>query len=166
MSLLTPDTGLLFWMVISFGIVLIVLSRYGFPVIIKAIEQRKEYIDQSLETAREANQRLADIHAEADQILAGAKERQNALLREAIAEKEHILAQARREASAEAQRQTAEATRRIREEKEKAIREIRTEIADLSLAIAEKVMREKINRDDEQQRIIDRLLDEVSFSKS
>lgn len=153
-------------MVISFGIVLAILSRYGFPVIIQAIERRKEYIDQSLETARQANQRLADIHAEADQILAQARERQNTLLREAIVEKEHILGEARREAVAEAQRQTADATRRIREEKEKAIREIRAEITDLSLSIAEKVMREKINRDDEQQRIINRLLDEVSFSKS
>ena len=56
--------------------------------------------------------------------------------------------------------------RRIREEKEKAIREVRSEIADLSIAIAEKVMKEKISRDKEQQQIIDRLLDEVSFCKS
>ena len=54
----------------------------------------------------------------------------------------------------------------MREEKEKAIREVRSEIADLSIAIAEKVMKEKISRDKEQQQIIDRLLDEVSFCKS
>ena len=62
--------------------------------------------------------------------------------------------------------QVEEAARRIREEKEKAIREVRSEIADLSIAIAEKVMKEKISRDKEQQQIIDRLLDEVSFCKS
>lgn len=166
MSLLTPDTGLLFWMLLSFGIVLAVLSKYGFPVIIKAIEQRKEYIDHSLEAAREANSQLANIQAEAGKILADAKERQNAILREAIAEKEHIISEAQQRAVAEAQLQTAEAARRIREEKEKAIREIRTEIADLSISIAEKVMKEQISRGDKQQQIIDRLLDEVSFSKS
>ena len=64
------------------------------------------------------------------------------------------------------QQQVEEAARRIREEKEKAIREVRSEIADLSIAIAEKVMKEKISRDKEQQQIIDRLLDEVSFCKS
>ena len=56
MSLLTPDSGLLFWMIVSFGIVFVILSKYGFPVIVKAIEQRKAYIDNSLETARQANQ--------------------------------------------------------------------------------------------------------------
>lgn len=166
MSLLTPETGLLFWMILSFGIVLVILSKYGFPVIIKAVEQRKAYIDNSLEAAREANARLADIQAEGNKILAEAREKQNALLREAIAEKDRIITEAHHKAAAEAQVQLMEATRRIREEKEKAIREIRTEITDLSVAIAEKVMKEKIGRDDRQQQIIDQLLDEVSFSKS
>ena len=138
MSLLTPDSGLLFWMIVSFGIVFVILSKYGFPVIVKAIEQRKAYIDNSLETARQANERLAHIQAEGEKMLAEAK----------------------------AHLQIEEATRRIREEKEKAIREVRSEIADLSIAIAEKVMKEKIGRDKEQQQMIDRLLDEVSFSKS
>ena len=132
MSLLTPDSGLLFWMIVSFGIVFVILSKYGFPVIIKAVEQRKAYIDNSLETARQANEQLANIQAE----------------------------------GAETRLQVEEAARRIREEKEKAIREVRSEIADLSIAIAEKVMKEKISRDKEQQQIIDRLLDEVSFCKS
>ena len=56
MSLLTPDAGLLFWMILSFGIVFVILSKYGFPVIIKAVEQRKEYIDHSSNhSARQTN---------------------------------------------------------------------------------------------------------------
>ena len=75
MSLLTPDSGLLFWMIVSFGIVFVILSKYGFPVIVKAIEQRKAYIDNSLETARQANERLAHIQAEGEKMLAEAKEK-------------------------------------------------------------------------------------------
>ena len=86
MSLLTPDSGLLFWMIVSFGIVFVILSKYGFPVIVKAIEQRKAYIDNSLETARQANERLAHIQAEGEKMLAEAKEKQNAVLKEAFAE--------------------------------------------------------------------------------
>ena len=163
MSLLTPDSGLLFWMIVSFGIVFVILSKYGFPVIIKAVEQRKAYIDNSLETARQANEQLANIQAEGARILAEAKEKQNAILKEAFAEKEQIIDEAHRKAAAETRLQVEEA---FREEKEKAIREVRSEIADLSIAIAEKVMKEKISRDKEQQQIIDRLLDEVSFCKS
>ena len=153
-------------MIVSFGIVLIILSKYGFPVIIKAVEQRKAYIDSSLETARQANAQLANIQAEGAKILAEAKDKQNAILKEAFAEKEQIIEEARQKAVAATQLQVEEATRRIREEKEKAIREVRSEIADLSIAIAEKVMQEKISRDNEQQQIIDKLLDEVSFCKS
>ena len=96
MSLLTPDSGLLFWMIVSFGIVFVILSKYGFPVIVKAIEQRKAYIDNSLETARQANERLAHIQAEGEKMLAEAKEKQNAVLKEAFAEKERIIEEARK----------------------------------------------------------------------
>ena len=135
-------------------------------ILIISIEQRKAYIDNSLETARQANERLAHIQAEGEKMLAEAKEKQNAVLKEAFAEKERIIEEARKKAVSEAHLQIEEATRRIREEKEKAIREVRSEIADLSIAIAEKVMKEKIGRDKEQRQMIDRLLDEVSFSKS
>ena len=100
MSLLTPDSGLLFWMIVSFGIVFVILSKYGFPVIIKAVEQRKAYIDNSLETARQANEQLANIQAEGARILAEAKEKQNAILKEAFAEKEQIIDEAHRKAAA------------------------------------------------------------------
>ena len=141
-------------MIVSFGIVFVILSKYGFPVIVKAIEQRKAYIDNSLETARQANERLAHMQAErnrraeilkaeGEKMLAEAKEKQNAVLKEAFAEKERIIEEARKKAVSEAHLQIEEATRRIREEKEKAIREVRSEIADLSIAIAEKVMKEK-----------------------
>lgn len=166
MSLLTPDAGLLFWMLLSFGIVFVVLSKYGFPVIVKAVEKRKEYIDQSLESAREASRQLAGIKNEGEKILAQAREKQSEILKEAMAEKEQIIGEAREKASLEARKQMEEATMRIAEEKDKAIREIRTEIADLSVAIAEKVMKEKISRTDEQEKIINGLLDEITFSKS
>lgn len=166
MSLLTPDTGLLFWMILSFGIVLVILSKYGFPVIVKAVEQRKEYIENSLETARKANEQLSNIREEGEKILAEAKEQQNAILKASLAEKELIIGEARRKAEAEAHLQLEEATRKIREEKEKAIREVRSEIADLSVEIAEKILKGKISRDPEQEVIINRLLDDVWISKS
>lgn len=166
MSLLTPDSGLLFWMILSFGLVFAILSKYGFPVITKAIEQRKEYIDNSLESARQANEQLAGIQVEAEKILREAREQQNALLKNALEEKEKILVEARQKAVQQTHLQLEEATRKIREEKDKAIREVRSEIAELSLDIAEKVLKEKISRDKEQHAIINRLLDDVWINKS
>ena len=166
MSLLTPDSGLLFWMLLSFGIVLVILSKFGFPVIVKAIEERKAYIDHSIESARQAEAQLAHIQAECAHRLEEAKDQQNGILREAYAEKERILEAARQEATHEGQKLIEEATRRIREEKAQAIREMRGELADLSLSIAEKIMRQNLGRGTAQEEAINRLLDEATISKS
>lgn len=166
MSLLTPDSGLLFWMILSFGIVLVILSKYGFPVIIKSVEQRKAYINDALDAARKANEQLSNLQAEGEMIIAKAKEQQNAILKEAMKEKDNIIAEARQKANDETHRQMEEATARIREEKEKAIREVRAEITDLSVAIAEKVLRESLSAEGKQKQMIDKLLDDVSFRKS
>lgn len=66
MSLLLPDSGLLFWMFVAFGVVFVILAKYGFPIIIKMVEGRKTYIDQSLEVAREANAQLAHLKEEGE----------------------------------------------------------------------------------------------------
>ena len=166
MSLLTPDSGLLFWMILSFGIVLVILSKYGFPVIIKAIEERKAFIEKSMENARKANEQLSDIQKEAEKILAEAREQQSTILREAMAEKEHIIDEARQKAADAARLEIEAATRQIKEEKERTIRDVRSEITDLAIAIAEKVMKDKINQDKNQEAIINKLIDEMSFSKS
>ena len=82
MSLLLPDSGLLFWMFLSFGIVFVILAKYGFPVIIKMVEGRKTYIDQSLEVAREANAQLSKLKEEGDALVAAANKEQGRILRE------------------------------------------------------------------------------------
>ena len=64
MSLLLPESGTLFWMLLSFGIVFVILAKYGFPIIVKMVEDRKAYIDQSMEVARESNAKLAKIKEE------------------------------------------------------------------------------------------------------
>lgn len=80
MGLLTPDPGLLFWMIIVFGVVFFILAKYGFPVIIKMVEDRKAYIDNSLKAACEANEQLANVKVEGEKILAQAHEEQARIL--------------------------------------------------------------------------------------
>ena len=78
MSLLLPDSGLLFWMLLSFGVVFVVLAKYGFPVITKMVEGRRTYIDQSLEVARQANIQLAKLKEESEALIAAANKEQGA----------------------------------------------------------------------------------------
>ena len=96
MSLLLPDSGLLFWMFVAFGVVFVILAKYGFPIIIKMVEGRKTYIDQSLEVAREANAQLAHLKEEGEALVAAANKEQGRILKEAMEERDKIVHEARK----------------------------------------------------------------------
>ena len=113
MSLLTPDFGLLFWMLLSFLIVFGLLTKFGFPVITRMVNERREYIQQSLAAADEANRRLAEIRMESEGILNEARVRQSELIRQATAESDKMILDAKEKAAAEAQKQLDEAMRQI-----------------------------------------------------
>ena len=161
MSLLLPDSGLLFWMLLSFGVVFVVLAKYGFPIITNMVEERKAYIDHSLEVAREANTQLAKLKEEGEALIAAANKEQGRILREAMQERDKIIAEARMRAEVAAQKHLNEAKKQIQQEKEGAIRDIRRQVAVLSVDIAEKVIRKNLDEEHEQMEMIERMLDEV-----
>ena len=103
MSLLTPEPGLVFWMTLSFGAVLFVLVKYGFPTILKSVEKRKNYIDESLQGAREARAELANVKKAGEELMAATREEQAAMLRETTTLREKLMAQAREEARNESE---------------------------------------------------------------
>ncbi len=164
MSLITPDFGLLFWMAIVFLIVLAILWKWGFPAIVKMVNDRKAYIDESLRKAQEANERLANIKIESESILQEAREKQALILKEAAATRDAIVEKAQDKAREEAGRLLAEAKAEIESQKQAAISDIRAQVAELSVKVAEKILRKELGDDDKQMDLIDRLLDEVSSS--
>lgn len=161
MSLLTPDFGLFFWMTVVFLCVLAILWKWGFPVIINMVNERKEYIDGSLKKAHEATERLANIQKEGEELLREAREKQASILKEAKETHDTIVAKAESDAREQANKMIAEAKSQIEAEKAAAIREIRSQVAELSVQIAEKVIRQNLSNDKAQMQLIDKLLDEV-----
>lgn len=161
MSLLLPESGLIFWMLLSFGVVFVVLAKYGFPIITRMVDERKAYIDRSLDEAREANRQLSTVRQQGEQLMAEAGREQARILREAMQERDRIVAEARQQAGEVARKELEEARELIRQEKETAIRDIRKELAVLSVGIAEKIIRERLDNETEQMAMIDRMLDEV-----
>jgi ATP synthase F0, B subunit len=161
-SILTPDLGLLFWMLIAFLVVLFFLVRFGFPAIINTVEKRKQYIDDSLAKAHEASDRLLHIKQEGETLLQEAREQQAKIMKEAAETRDAIVEKAEEKARQESARIIAEAKQQIAFEKQEAIRDIRSQVAELSVNIAEKILREELSSEKAQQANIDRLLDEVS----
>ncbi len=162
MSLITPDFGLFFWMTVVFLVVLFILWKYGFPVIVKMVDERKAYIDESLKKAHEANERLANIQKEGESILQEAREKQAQILREAAETRDAIVEKAQDKARTEGARLLDEAKAAIEQEKKAAIADIREQVATLSVEIAEKVLKQNLKDDKSQMDLIDRMLDEVS----
>ena len=164
MSLLLPDGGLLFWMTIVFLVVFFILWRWGFPSIIKMVNERKNYIDESLAKAEEANLRLANIQKQGEELLMEAREKQAQILREASQTRDSIVEQAQEKAHEESARILSEAKAEIESQKQASIRDIRSQVAELSVQIAEKILRKQLTTSAEQAQLIDSLLDEVASS--
>jgi F-type H+-transporting ATPase subunit b len=162
MDLLIPSTGLLFWMCLTFFVVLAILWKYGFPVITNMVAERKAFIDDSLRKAHEANERLANIQKEGESILQEAREKQAQILKEAAETRDAIVEKAQEKARAEGVRLLDEAKAAIEQEKKAAIADIRQQVAVLSVEIAEKVIRQNLRDDKSQMDLIDRMLDGVS----
>lgn len=166
MSLLTPEPGLLFWMLISFGITVFVLAKFGFPTILKSVEKRKNYIEESLLAAQKAHEELASIKEIGETILAQARKDQADILKEASLKRDKMIEKAQEEARMEAEKLIASARRQFLAEKEEAFRSIRNEAAILSLALTERILRKKLGTEEEQKSMINRLFNEIDISRS
>jgi F-type H+-transporting ATPase subunit b len=161
MSLLTPDTGLLFWMLITFGVVVFVLAKFGFPVIIKMVDKRNAYIEESLAMAEKVRADLENVKADSERIIDEAHKEHIRMIGESNALKEQIIREAKEKAGQEATKLVEDARLQIRQERDAAVRDIRSQVAILSVDIAEKLLQEKLNLKGEQEKMISRMLDEI-----
>jgi len=166
MALLLPESGLLFWMLISFGIVVFILTKFGFPIIIKMVESRKTYIDESLLIAKQTYEQMAVVKAQGEAIVDNARKEQVKIMNDAAQMRDQLIKEAKEKAGIEAVKLIEDARKQILSEKDAAIRDIRRQVAELSVDIAEKVLRGQLDKKTEQMAMIDRLLDEINVSKS
>ena len=161
-SILTPDLGLLFWMLLAFVVVFLVLAKYGFPAILNMVDSRNRFINDNLRKAKEAAERLEHIQDEGESILQEAREKQAAIIKEATATRDAIIEKAQEKARVEGARLIEDAKAEIESQKQAAISDIRRQVAELSIEISEKILKDKLGDDKAQMEYIDRILDEVT----
>ncbi len=164
--LLIPESGLVFWMLLSFGITFFVLAKFGFPMITGMVDKRKSYIEDSIEAAHKANEQLATIKAKSEEILASASAEQVKILKDAADTRTRIINEAKEAAKVEGRKELEEIRKQIEAEKVQAINDIRQQVAELSVDVAEKVLRHTLADSKDQMSMIDRLVDEAMVSKS
>ena len=164
MGLLTPSGGLLFWMTLAFAVVFLILAKFAFPIILGSVIKRKEFIDSSLDAAKVAEQKVADLQLQSEQIIADAEKEKVAILKEAATSRDRIVADASVQAQQEASRIIAEGRRQAEAEKEAILANARGEVAMLAVQMATKILRGNLSAAEAQQALQENLADEIRES--
>lgn len=164
MELLNPSIGLVFWMMISFTILLIILRKYAWKPILNSLKKREDSITNALSSAKEAEKKLLALKSENEALLAEARKERDIMLREAREAKEKIINDAKGIAQEEAARLTSAARENINNEKMKAVTELRNQVAILSVEIAEKILKEKMEDGAKQTEVMERIMKEVTLN--
>ena len=161
MELFTPDFGLVFWMFIAFLVLFLILGKWGWPVIIKNMNERADTIDKGVEYAAEAKRQLDSAREEARKYMEEAQQKQAEMLRDAARMKSQLIEEAKAEAAAEAKKVMDAAKISIEQQRKEAELQFKDEVSRFSIEIAEKMMRKQMADDNAQKEYVDRLLSEI-----
>ncbi len=161
MQLFTPEFGLAFWMFVAFLGLYFILAKYGWPYIIKMMDERADLIDKGVAYAQEAQARLDGAKAEADKLIAAAQAQQADILSEARKMYNTIVEDAKSDATIEAQKVAEQAQVRLEQARKESERQLRLEVTEVALQIAEKVVRRQMENDKAQQELVEKYLAEV-----
>ncbi len=164
MELITPGLGLVFWMVLSFSVILFILKKFAWKPILKALKERENTIDTALKSADKAREEMGQLKAENERIIIEAKNVRDSLLKEAFQVKDKLISEAKQKANSEANKIIADAKRKIENEKEAALDEIKNQVAGFSVEIAEKILKKKLEKTKDQKDLINGLIDEIKIN--
>jgi F-type H+-transporting ATPase subunit b len=154
------DPGLFIWTIVTFLVLLTVLAKFAWGPLLRALDSRHESIRKSLDDAQQARQELERLHQESAQIIRQARSDADAIITQSRADAERLREELRQKARAEADAIVRNAERQIQLETGRAVQQIRQEAADLSIAIASKIIQRNLTRED-NQRLIDEALRQV-----
>jgi F-type H+-transporting ATPase subunit b len=164
MGLVTPDIGLIFWSTLFFLILLLILGRFAWPAILTAVKARNESIRKALDAAEMAKKEMEQLKADNEKIIAEARAERDAMLKEAKQVKEKLIAEAREKAEEEAKKLIRNARESIQAEKTAAISDMKAQMASLSVDIAEKILRKKLEDSKAQKELVDKLINEADLN--
>ena len=148
-------------MLVMFGIVLLILKKFAWKPILKALSDRETSIRDALLSADTAKKEMEKLKADNEVIMAEARAEKEKIVQEARQIREKLISEAKNEAIEEAKKILKSARKDIDNEKVSAIAEVKNKVAELSIEIAEKILREKLADTREQKSIIERLVKEI-----
>lgn len=164
MGLITPAIGLVFWTSLVFVILLVLLRKLAWKPILGAVKSREENISNALASAEKAKEELTKLQSSNEQLLKEAYAQRDQMLKDAQEAHDKIVAEAKGHAQEEADKMIAKAQAEISAQKNAAVAEIKTQVATLSVEIAEKLLKSELSEANKQSAVANQLIEEVSFN--
>ena len=164
MDLVTPGVGMIFWSTIFFLVLLFVLGKFAWPAILTAVKARNESIRKALDAAESAKKEMAKLQADNEKILAEARAERDALMREAKEIRDRLINEAKEKAAEEAKKLVKSARESIQREKAAAMNDMKEQMAGLSVDIAEKILRIKLEDSKAQKNLVNKLINEADLN--
>ena len=166
MDLLTPGVGLIFWLLLIFGILFLFLSKYAWGPITKSLKEREKFISDSIKSAEKAEKELEKLNDKNKELVKEARKEREKILLEAKSISNSIKNTAKEEASKITDKMIDDAKKMIEGEKMSAIKEVKVLVASLSLDIAEKVIQKNLKNESSQQKLVSDLIDKIKIEKN
>ena len=154
MELVTPEIGLIFWTTVVFSLLLVVLKKYAWKPILSAVDERNKSIEDAFKAADKAKEEMLSLNADNERILMEAKKERDILLKEGREIKDSIIAEAKDKAKVDAEKILITAKEQIINEKMKAITELKNQVANLSIEIAEKILKSELQDLNKQKELV------------
>ena len=155
--------GLFFWQTVIFVLLIFLLKKFAWKPILDAINEREEGIRSALKSAEKAREEMASLQSENEDTLKKARLERDGLLKEAREIKQKLIEEAKNEANKEAKKIIIQAQESIESEKNAAIVDLKNQVANLSIEIAEKVLKEKLSEDKAQMNLVKELVKDVTL---
>ena len=162
--MIEPGIGLLFWMTLTFLILLFLLAKFAWKPILTAINEREVTIVDSLNQAKLAKQEVENLKAENEIIIREAKVERDQILKEARDIRDRIVGEAKGLAKTEADKMIESARQTIQAEKSAAVSDIKSQIGALSVNIAESILKQKLDNDGAQDALVANILNSSNLN--
>jgi F-type H+-transporting ATPase subunit b len=164
MELVTPHIGLIFWMTLSFLLVVLILGKYAWKPVMQGLKEREDSIENALKAAEKARAEITQLTFNNEQLIKEAKDERDLMLRDARKIRDNIVNEAKTKAEEEAHRILETAKENIHFEKMAAITDLKNQLAILSIEIAEKLLKEELSQGDKQKDLVKKWLNEIQFN--
>lgn len=164
MNLITPDLGLLFWQFVVFLLLVFLLAKFAWKPILTGLREREETIENALRQADQAKLEMQALKAGNEKLLAEARQERDRILKEATTISEQLIEQAKQKATDEGARMIMQAREAIQNEKNAALAEVKNTAAQLSIDIAERILRRELSDATAQKQLVTDYLQEVKLN--